>query len=277
MSFLLSTEKITMFEEISSLFQNPLMIQLVMSAVILICAYLINKFVFKRVLNRFAKQTGLEEKYVTPIKNFGSLIMFVVAVVLILWVFEIREAFLGILTATGFAGIVIGLAARDVLSDLLVGTLLYIYRPFEIGDAVIIGDVGGQVKDINIRGVTLKAWSGEVIVIPNSVVRTSIVKNFSVDRRRCDVSVFIDYKSDFVKALKICTEAVEATEEVLTDQAPTIRVDDFQERYIKILMLFWLPNDVYWDGYTKVKRKIAEGFKAEKLKPPRLKVSTQTE
>ncbi len=266
-----------MFEELANLLGNVLVIQLITSVVIVIGAYLFNRFFFKRTVKRFAKRTGLEDKYVKPIRNFGSLIIFVIAGILILWVFQIREAFLGVLTATGFAGIVIGLAARDVLSDLLVGTLLYIYRPFEIGDGVVIGDVGGRVEDISIRGVTLKAWSGEVVVVPNSVVRTSIVKNFSVDRRRCDISIFIDYESDFVKALRACKEAVEETTEVLKDPAPTIRVDDFQERYMKILMLIWLPSDKYWDAYTEVKRRIAEGFKAKKLKPVRLKVSTQTE
>ncbi|NIR16153.1 MAG: mechanosensitive ion channel family protein, partial [Desulfobacterales bacterium] len=62
--------------------------------------------------------------------------------------------------------------------------------------------------------------------------------------------------------------------ETLEEPTPTIRVDDFQEKYIKILILVWFPNEKYWDGYTEVKRKIAEAFRKEELEPPQLRVST---
>lgn len=264
-----------MWDIFLNVLQNPLIVQLVTAAIVIIGAYIFYRFVFKRALSRFAKTAGLEEKYVKPIRNLGSIIIFVIVAILLLWVFEIREAFFGLLTGAGFAGIVVGLAVRDVASDLFTGMLLHIYRPFEIGDGVLIGDVGGQVKDIGMKGVTLKAWSGEIIVVPNSVVRTSIVKNFTVDQRRCDITLFLDYDSDFLKALKVCKKAIEETSETLKEPAPIIRVDDFQERYMKILILVWFQTTAYWDGYTKVKKRIAEGFRSQQLKPPKLKVSTQ--
>jgi len=266
-----------MFDELLSLLEKNLVLQSVLSLVVIISAYLINKLLIKRAVNRFAKRAGLEDKYVKPVKSLGSLLIFAVTVILILWIFEIREAFFGLLAATGFAGIVIGMATRDIISDFLTGVLLLVYRPFEIGDAVTIGDNGGQVRDISIRGVTLRAWSGEIVVIPNSLVRTSIIKNFSVDKRRCDISILIDYDSDFTKALKICKRALEQTPEALKDPTPTLRVDDFKERYMEILILVWFPNEKFWEGYTKVKRKIAEGFRKQELKPPKLRVTSDAD
>ncbi len=264
----------TVLQWLLDLLQTQVLIQLTLSAIIVVGAYLVNRFVFQRAVNRFARRMGLEKKHINPIRNLASLLVFVTVAVLILWVFQIREAFFGILAATGFAGIVIGLATRDIISDLLVGILLLIYQPFEIGDAVSIGDVGGEVRDISLRGVTLNAWSGETIVIPNSMVRASIVKNYAVDKRRCDISFFVDYASDFAKALEVCKKVLKETPEALEEPTPTIRVDDFQEKYIKILILVWFPNEKYWDGYTEVKRKIAEAFRKEELEPPQLRVST---
>ena len=55
------------------------------------------------------------------------------------------------------AGIVIGLSLREVISDLLAGVILFFNRPFVIGDALAVGDVGGKVLDIGMRSVKLRA------------------------------------------------------------------------------------------------------------------------
>lgn len=73
-----------MLEELLNILQMNLVVQLILSVIVVICAYLVNKLVLRRALDRFAKQAGLEDKYVKPVKSLGSLLIFVVAVVLIL-------------------------------------------------------------------------------------------------------------------------------------------------------------------------------------------------
>lgn len=68
-----------MLEELLNLLRLYLVMQSILSMIVIICAYLVNKLVLKRAVDCFAKRTGLEDKYVKPVKRLGSLLTFAVA------------------------------------------------------------------------------------------------------------------------------------------------------------------------------------------------------
>ncbi len=145
---------------------------------------------------------------------------------------------------------------------------MYVYRPFKIGDAVAIDNIWGKIADMGVGGVKIKAWSGEHVIIPNSKVRTSIIKNFSIDSRRATVNFYVDFTSDFNKTLKICKKVLDNIPEVMKNPEPIIRVDDFTEKSVKVLMLIWFPIDDFWSGYAKVQKSLADEFEKAGLKVP---------
>ncbi len=145
-----------------------------------------------------------------------------------------------------------------------------------VGDPVEIGDIEGEVLDIGISGVKVKSWSGETVIIPLSKIRTSIIKNFSIEKRRATIIFYVDYSSNFTETLKICREVLDQIPELMKDPKPIIRVDDLTEQSVKILMLIWFPIDVYWSSYTEVKRKLADAFESKGLKSPVIKMEEKT-
>ncbi|MFW6110852.1 MAG: mechanosensitive ion channel family protein [Thermoproteota archaeon] len=252
--------------------QIPYFVELVSSAIALLVAYLAYKIIIHKIVGKIALKTKMDEQYVQLIRWISSLVMSVVVILTLLGIFGLMGAFWGIFAGAGFLGIVVGMATKDFVSDVITGLQLYIYQPFMIGDPVEIGDVGGVVKNIDLRGVTLKAWSGEILVIPNSKVRNSIIKNYSVEQRMLETSLCIDYTSDIDKALKVCKKALEKLPWVIQDPEPVIRVDDFTEDGVTILLLIWFPNDRFWEGYAEVKKRLAKEFRKEGLKIPAMRI-----
>lgn len=123
----------------------------------------------------------------------------------------------------------------------------------------------------------MRAWSGEQVIIPNSKVRTSIIKNFTIDSRRATINFYIDYTSNFTKTLTICKSIVENIPETMKNPKPVIRVDDFTETSVKILLLVWFPINDFWSGYTKVKKSLANEFEKMGLKAPVVRTETVKE
>jgi small conductance mechanosensitive channel len=236
--------------------------------IIVVIAFILNRFIIQKSINKFGEKTSLDAQHLNPLRKIASSIVWIVALFIILSVFGFKDIFWGIFAAAGFAGIVVGMATRDVISDIVTGLLLLIYRPFKIGDSVAIDNIDGKVTDVGISGVKLQAWSGEQVIIPNSKVRTAIIQNFTIDSRRATITFYIDYNSDFTQTLKICNTIVENMSEAMKNPKPIIRVDDFTETSVKILLLVWFPIHHFVSGSTKIKRKLANEFEKRGIQVP---------
>ncbi|WP_455281795.1 mechanosensitive ion channel family protein [[Eubacterium] cellulosolvens] len=255
-------------EIITSLDRTTLILQILTGIIVIVLGIIIDHFFINKSIDKFGERAKLDIHHLKPLKRVASIALSVFILFIILGIFGLQEYLLGAFAVAGFAGIVIGLAVRDVVSDLLTGALLYIYQPFKIGDSVVIGDIDGKVVDIGAGGVKIRAWSGELVIIPNSKMRTSIVQNFSIDTRRATITFNVDYSSDFSKTLEACKRILNDIPETLKNPEPAIRVDDFTEKSVKILILVWFSIDDYWVGYTKVQKGLADAFREMGLNPP---------
>ncbi len=85
----------------------------------------------------------------------------------------------GVITALGVSSIVIGLALQDTLGSITSGIALLFERPFTVGDWLRVGDLVGQVIDINWRAVRLQTFEREMVIIPHKLISSEIIRNFS--------------------------------------------------------------------------------------------------
>ncbi len=94
----------------------------------------------------------------------------------------------GIITGLGLGSVVIGLAAQELVSNLLSGMAISSEKPFKIGDWVTIGTVSGTVVDIKFRSVKVKTADNTTVTILNSkVLNESIINYATIDSRKLDV------------------------------------------------------------------------------------------
>ena len=114
----------------------------------------------------------------------------------------------GLATGLGLGSAVVALAAQDFVKSLIGGFTIITDKPFEIGDYIEVGTFQGTVIDITFRSTRLKAVNNTEISLPNSVIVTEYVKNWSkLEQRRLDMKLRISLNSN-VETINRCISKI---------------------------------------------------------------------
>ena len=129
-----------------------------------------------------------------------------------------------LLASAGIAGIAIGLAAQNIVKDMLNGILILIEDQFNVGDTVRLAGLAGTVEAMTLRKTTVRDADGTLYVIPNSQITT--VANLSVGYSVATVNVSVDFSANPDEVLKLLTSI--ATEVRNSDEFRQLFVADPQ-------------------------------------------------
>ena len=174
-----------------------------------------------------------------------------------------------VLTGFGVAGIIIGFALQDTLSNFASGMMLLIYRPFDVGDLVEAGGVTGKVSSMSLVNTTIKTFDNQIIILPNSKIWGDVIKNVTHERlRRVDMVFGIGYDDSIEKAEKILAEIVDAHPAALKKPEPNIRVHTLGASSVDFIVRPWVKTDDYWDVYWDVTREVKLRFDKEGISIP---------
>lgn len=112
--------------------------------------------------------------------------------------------------SSGIAAVVMGLAAQSTLANVFAGIALSASRPFDIGDRIKIDSYDpGFVENITLRHTVIKTYQNEIIYIPNSIVGSSTVVNYTQeDSFSYPIRVSVAYGTDMKKAMDVMADAI---------------------------------------------------------------------
>lgn len=174
-----------------------------------------------------------------------------------------------ILTGFGVAGIVIGFALQDTLSNFASGMMLLIYRPFDVGDFVEAGGVSGKVSHMSLVNTTIKTFDNQVIIVPNSKIWGDIIKNITQERvRRVDMVFGIGYSDDIALAETVLADIVHSHALVLKNPETVIKLHTLNTSSVDFIVRPWVKTEDYWDVYWDVTREVKIRFDKEGLSIP---------
>ncbi len=108
-----------------------------------------------------------------------------------------------LLASAGVAGIAIGLAAQNIVKDMLNGILILVEDQFNVGDTVRVAGVAGVVEAMTLRKTTVRDQDGTLYVIPNSQIGT--VANLSIGYSVAQVNLSVDFSSNPDEVLSLLT------------------------------------------------------------------------
>ncbi len=106
-----------------------------------------------------------------------------------------------LLASAGIAGVAIGLAAQNIVKDMLNGMLILVEDQFNVGDTVTLAGLTGVVETMTLRKTTVRGGDGTLFVIPNSQITT--VANQSVDFSVATINVSVDFSANPDKVLEL--------------------------------------------------------------------------
>jgi small-conductance mechanosensitive channel len=150
-----------------------------------------------RGINNYVERTrSAEEKNrIRPLVAVLNLVIWVVGILFLLdnLGFEISTIVAGL----GISGIAVALAAQAVLGDLFSYFVIFMDRPFEIGDFVIFGDVLGTIEKIGVKTTRLRSLGGEEIIISNADLTSTRVRNYKrMEERRIVFGFGVLYETE---------------------------------------------------------------------------------
>lgn len=165
----------------------------------------------------------------------------------------------GLLAGAGISALVLGFAFKDIAGNFLAGLILAFDRPFELGDAVQVGDEIGKVRDLNLRTTHLATFDGKDVFIPNSTILTSNVTNLTINGViRTDFIVGIDYNNNIGKALRLIEKTVQGVDGVLQRDPPFATVDELGTNTVNIKVFFWTETDDFKKGLLLLKGRVIQ-------------------
>lgn len=154
-------------------------------------------------------------------------------------------SFLAMLAAAGLA---IGLALKDSLSNFASGVMLILFQPFRLGDGVTVAGVTGTVERIDIFSSMLLTADNQKVIVPNSSITSNIITNITANpTRRIDLVIGISYNDDIKKAKKILENIIAADSRILTNPAPTIALAELGPSSVDLVVRPWVNTAEYWD------------------------------
>ena len=167
-------------------------------------------------------------------------------------------SFLAIL---GAAGLAIGLALKDSLSNFASGVMLILFRPFVVGDYVTAGGVSGTVQQIDIFSTILLTPDNQKFIVPNGGITSGVITNVNAEpTRRIDLMVSIGYDDDIREAKKTLEDLVATDKRVLGDPAPTIAVSELADSSVNLIVRPWVQTADYWNVRLELIEKIKLTF-----------------
>jgi small-conductance mechanosensitive channel len=236
------------------------------SAVLIFLAALIVAKVLTTQLRRSMKEKMSREnlELMTKIVSYGAL---VIAILWIMPTIGIEPS--GLMVAGGIVALALGFASQSIIGNLISGLFLISERPVKTDDFVDISGNLGVVEDIRIISTSIRTLDGNITRIPNEMVFTSSITNFTnTPVRRFEYTIGISYADDADKAVKLFKEIIEDHPLALVSPAPQVYVDNLGDNSVDIVVRIWSPSAEWWGVRMELLWKFKQALDAAGIEIP---------
>mgnify|MGYP001318239206 FL=1 len=240
----------------SNFFYSIILILISLSLVKFLDKYYENKL-FLRKLSKQDDPVVVEQTYEITIR-VSKIIIIVVTLLILMQEFGLSIS--GLLAFGGVGGLVVGLAAKDLLSNFFGGLMIYFDRPFKVGEFIKSPDrnIEGIVESIGWRLTVVRTFSKNVLYIPNSAFSNIIVENATrMTNRRFNEVIGVRYE-DMDNIPKIVTEIrsfLKAHSDIDQNNSPVVYFTSFEASSCDIIV-YAFTNTKDWRQFLEVKEGI---------------------
>jgi small-conductance mechanosensitive channel len=175
--------------------------------VTVVVAFLVDRLIIGRGMRAAERSTtGVSRAAQTRLRVIRRLvfvIILVIGIALALSQFaQIKRLATGILASSAVLGLVVGLAARQTLGNMVAGVMLAVSQPIRIGDRITFEEVTGRVDDLSLSYTYIDPGDGDLAVIPNEKIVSGTVYNHSTGDRGAPVtaSAWVPPDTDITEA-----------------------------------------------------------------------------
>ncbi|MBF0282286.1 MAG: mechanosensitive ion channel family protein [Zetaproteobacteria bacterium] len=222
----------------------------------------------KRVMLRATSDVKLMDPTIISVfANILTYLIYILGLLIVLDLFGVNTT--SVIALLGAAGLAVGLALKDTLSNIAAGIVLLFLRPFKVGDFIECGSVIGNVREIGLFTTILETADGLYISAPNGALWGEPIKNFTRNgKRRIDLTVGIDYGDSIETGLLVLKRLAESDAEVLNDPAPKVFVFAMADSCVNLQLRAWVKVEAYGDTVWRLTQGAKEQIEAAGLHIP---------
>ena len=171
----------------------------------------------------------------------------------------------GLAVIFGFLSFGIGFGLQNLTSNFISGLILLFERPIRVGDRITVGEIEGEVLEINMRSTTIRSLNNLAIIVPNADFISGTVINWSHGdlRTRLEINVGVSYDSNLDLVLETLLAVGKEHPQVLPVPEPEVLFTGFGDSAWNLRLLVWVGTPkkrrrVSSDIYCEIVRKFRE-------------------
>lgn len=172
-----------------------------------------------------------------------------------------------LIASLGVGGLAIALAAQGIFQELFSYFAILLDKPVKIGDFIIVGDLIGSVEHIGIKTTRLRSLSGEEIILSNSDLTSSRIRNYKrMQERRIVFSIGVAYETSLEQLKAIpgyIEEIIKRTKNTRFDRCHFHSYGDFSLNFEVVYYMTTPDYAAYMDAQQKINWEIKEIFEAQ--------------
>lgn len=219
----------------------------------------------RRVMERETIQLSQLLKSTLVSLSFGATLLVGIVVALS----ALGVSLVPMVAGLGVAGIIIGFALQDSLSNFASGWMILLYRPYDVEDHIHVSSAEGVVKKMNLVATTITTFDNQVLVIPNNKIWGDTIVNYTAsDVRRVDIEIGFSYKEDFDRVEEVVRDILAKNEHVLDDPPPNIHMGRMADSAVTMMVKPWVKTANYWTVLWDVQKQVKKRFDEEGISIP---------
>ncbi|MEI3355971.1 MAG: mechanosensitive ion channel domain-containing protein [Clostridia bacterium] len=164
----------------------------------------------------------------------------------------------GLVAGLGVGGVIVTLAAQDTAKNLFGGLVIFLDKPFIVGDWIEMAPYEGTVEDITFRSTRVRTFENSVVNIPNSIISNSSIINWSkMEKRRYKTNLCLELDTPLEK-LDIFQKRVREMlqqREAIYDESIIVKFDEIKDNGINVLVSSYTES-VDYTSYLSEKENI---------------------
>ena len=214
----------------------------VMSGLIVFVLYLLLWFILRALLKPVMRRSPLDETWKVFIFSLVKYGLFLAGLVSALAAAGVNTS--ALLASLGIAGFTIGFAAKDAFSNLISGLLIYLDRPFVIGDLVEIEDHYGTVDQITLRSTRIITSDGKMLAVPNAdIINKTVASYTNFPHLRLDIEASVGVEEDLDHVREVLLAQVNQDANFMQDPPPRVIVTRLNDYNVAVELQAWLKNE----------------------------------
>jgi MscS family membrane protein len=250
----------------------------VMAFIVFVATWITSVFV-NELIRHYGKtisektQTDFDDHIVAVLERSAKYVIWFIGILIILAMLSVNIT--PLLAGAGIASLAIALAAQDLLSNILAGTMIMVDQPLKLHDRIRIDEFFGDVVNIGPRSTRIMTVDYQLVTIPNNKITSSIIVNYAMpDIKMLVVLDFpVAYGSDVEKVMGVLrgvvNQAAREIDFILEQPAPIVLFWEFGDSSLNFRMKVW-TNDCKKEIYVRshINREVNRRFIEENITIP---------